>query len=186
MTLRKRTALAIKYQKGSFMIELVFVLTALWGVYLFGADLSHQLFVRAKLDRSSFALVNVIKERTRYFDADVLAGKNLSVTNADLKDLAEVAGRMLDMPPEDVAIRIESLTNKTNLAVFTSSKFKSLNCKTESIRSYAELAPVENAVVFPLYRVSLCEEQTSWFKPFFNGGKSTTVAITSSSIMPGR
>ena len=186
MTLHKRAAFPNKYQKGSFTIELVFVLTALWGVYLFGADLSHQLFVRAKLDRSSFALVNVIKERTRYFEADVLAGKNLSVTHNDLLDLAAVAGRMLNIPPEDVAIRIESLTNKTNMTVFTSDKFKSLNCKTDSIRSYAELVPVENTVVFPLYRVSLCEEQTSWFKPFFNGGNSTTVAITSSSIMPGR
>ncbi|ABU74080.1 tight adherence pilus pseudopilin TadF [Vibrio campbellii] len=186
MTLRKRSALAIKYQKGSFMIELVFVLTALWGVYLFGADLSHQLFVRAKLDRSSFALVNVIKERTRYFEADVLAGKNLSVTNTDLLDLAEVAGRMLDMPPEDVAIKIESLTNKANVAAFTSSKFNKLGCETDSILAHADLAPVEKGIVYPLYRVSVCEEQSSWFKPFFNGGTGTTVKIGSSSIMPGR
>ncbi|TOP05434.1 membrane associated secretion system protein, partial [Vibrio parahaemolyticus] len=76
-------------------MELVFVLVALWGVYLFSADLSYQLLVRAKLDRSSFSLVNVIKERTRYFEGDVLSGKNLALTNNDLEDFAEIASRML-------------------------------------------------------------------------------------------
>ncbi len=98
MTLRKQGVCSPKRQKGSFMVELVFILTALWGVYLFAADLSYQLLLRAKLDRSSFALVNVIKERSRYFEGDVLGGKNLAVTNADLEDLSKVASRMLDTP----------------------------------------------------------------------------------------
>lgn len=186
MTLRKQGVCSPKRQKGSFMVELVFILTALWGVYLFAADLSYQLLLRAKLDRSSFALVNVIKERSRYFEGHVLGGKNLAVTNADLEDLSKVASRMLGTPPNDVAIKIESLTNKVNVAVFTSSKYNRLNCKTDSILAHADLAPVEKGVVYPLYRVSLCEEQSSWFKPFFNGGTGTTVRVGSSSIMPGR
>ncbi|MFH0273454.1 tight adherence pilus pseudopilin TadF [Vibrio jasicida] len=186
MTLRNRFLPSTKHQKGAFTIELVFVLVALWGVYLFAADLSYQLLVRAKLDRSSFALVNVIKERTRYFDADVLAGKNLSVTNTDLEDLTQVASRMLDTTPDNVAIKIESLTNKANVAAFTSSKFNKLGCETDSILAHADLAPVEKGIVYPLYRVSVCEEQSSWFKPFFNGGTGTTVKIGSSSIMSGR
>ena len=59
--LRKQCVLSKRRQQGSYTIELVFILVALWGVYLFGADLSYQLLARAKLDRSSFALVNVIK-----------------------------------------------------------------------------------------------------------------------------
>lgn len=173
-------------QQGSYTIELVFILVALWGVYLFAADLSYQLLLRAKLDRSSFALVNVIKERTRYFDADVLAGQNLPVTNAELEDMVKVASRMLNTPVDNVAIKIESLTNKTNVAEFSTSKYRSLNCQTDSILDHADLAPVEKGVVYPLYRISLCEEESSWFKPFFNGGTSTTVKIGSSSIMPGR
>ena len=186
MMLNKQSMLSIKSQKGSFTIELIFVITALWGVYLFGADLSHQLLVRAKLDRASFSLVNVLKERTRYFNADVLAGENLSVTEKDLLDLKKAASRMLDTPVDDVAIKIESLTNKADVAVFSSSQYKNLNCNRDSIGPHADLAPVDNDVVYPLYRVSLCEEQTSWFKPFFNSGNSTTVTISTSSIMPGR
>ncbi len=34
MTLRKQGVCSPKRQKGSFMVELVFILTALWGVYL--------------------------------------------------------------------------------------------------------------------------------------------------------
>lgn len=186
MKLHSRYVRSKEDQSGSFTIELVFVLVALWGVYLFAVDLSYQLLVRAKLDRSSFSLVNVIKERTRYFEGDVLSGKNLALTNNDLEDFAEIASRMLDTPPSDVAIKIESLTNKVNVTEFASRKFNSLNCETDSILAYADLAPVEKTVVYPLYRVSLCEEQSSWFKPFFNGGSSTTISISSSSIMPGR
>ena len=186
MMLRKQRVLSKGRQQGSYTIELVFILVALWGVYLFGADLSYQLLARAKLDRSSFALVNVIKERTRYFEADVLAGQNLPVTNSELEDMAKVASRMLNTPVDNVAIKIESLTNKVNVAEFSTRKYRSLNCQTDSILDHADLAPVEKGVVYPLYRISLCEEQSSWFKPFFNSGTSTTVQIGSSSIMPGR
>lgn len=182
----KQRACSTSRQQGSFTVELLFIFVALWGVYLFAADLSYQLLTRAKLDRSSFALVNVIKERTRYFEADVLAGQNLSVTNRELQDMTKVASRMLNTPVDNVAIKIESLTNKSSVAEFTSSKFRSLNCDTDSIVDHAELAPVDKGVVYPLYRVSLCEEESSWFKPFFNGGTSTSVKIASSSIMPGR
>tara|TARA_Y100000588_G_C14077468_1_gene848588 strand:- start:143 stop:703 length:561 start_codon:yes stop_codon:yes gene_type:complete len=185
MSCKQRVCSASR-QQGSFTIELLFVLIALWGVYLFAADLSNQLLTRAKLDRSSFALVNIIKERSRYFDGDVLAGQNVSVTRKELRDMVKVASRMLNTPVNNVAIKIESLTNNNNVAEFSSSKFRSLNCQTDSIIDHADLAPVDKGVVYPLYRVSLCEEENSWFKPFFNGGTSTTVKITSSSIMPGR
>jgi len=186
MRLRNQRVLSRRSQTGSFTIELAFVVIALWGIYLFAADLSYQLLVRAKLDRSSFALVNVIKERTRYFDADVSSGANLSVTNAELLDLVSVASRMLDTPSEEVAIKIESLTNKSNVAAFATSKFKSLGCQTDSILDYAYLVPVEKGVIYPLYRVSLCEEHRSWFTLFFHDDTHSMVNIRSFSIMPGR
>lgn len=185
MSCKQRVCSASR-QQGTFTIELLFVLIALWGIYLFAADLSNQLLTRAKLDRSSFALVNIIKERSRYFDGDVLAGQNVSVTRKELRDMVKVASRMLNTPVNNVAIKIESLTNNNNVAEFSSSKFRSLNCQTDSIIDHADLAPVDKGIVYPLYRVSLCEEESSWFQPFFNSGTSTTVKITSSSIMPGR
>ncbi|MCG9787143.1 tight adherence pilus pseudopilin TadF [Vibrio barjaei] len=186
MTLHNHGICSKRRQRGAFAIELAFVMMALCAVYLFSTDLSHQLLVRAKLDRSSFALANVIKERTRYFDADVAAGKNLTVTSSDLVNLTQVASRMLNTAPGNVALKIESLTNKTTVVGFTSNKFNSLNCQTDSLQDHADLAPVEKGVIFPLYRVSICQQQHSWFEPFINGGTSTTVKIVSSSIMPGR
>ncbi|WP_172380902.1 tight adherence pilus pseudopilin TadF [Vibrio sp. Vb339] len=182
----KQRVFSKRYQQGSYTIELVFVFVALWGVYLFAADLSHQLLGRADLDRVSFALVNVIKERTRYFEGDVLAGKNLSVTNIELQDMTKVASRMLNTPVDNVALKIESLTNKTHVTEFATTNYKRLNCQTDSIITHADLAPIEKGVVYPLYRVSLCEEQSSWFEPFLNGGSDKTVKIGSSSVMPGR
>ncbi|MDF5295458.1 tight adherence pilus pseudopilin TadF, partial [Vibrio parahaemolyticus] len=49
-------------QKGSFAIELFFVLIAIVTIFYFMTDLSDKLMTRAKLDRSSFALVNILKE----------------------------------------------------------------------------------------------------------------------------
>ncbi|MCZ8488476.1 tight adherence pilus pseudopilin TadF [Vibrio lentus] len=88
---------------------------------------------------------------------------------------------MLNTPVDNVAIKIESLTNKVNVAEFSTSKYRKLNCQTDSTLEHADLAPVEKRrCVHPLYRISLCEEQSSWFKPFF-AGTSTTVKIGSSS-----
>ena len=175
-----------KHQKGSFMIELLFVVIALWGIYLFSTDLSKQLLLRGKLDRSSFALVNVLKERTRYFNANISRGLKLEVSQRDLENLQKVASRMLNVAEDNVAIQIESLTNKTSTIKFTSGQFLALNCSSKPLIERKTLAPVEKSIIYPLYQVSLCIEHKSWFAPFFNGGVDTRLKIQSSSIMPGR
>ncbi|USD61765.1 membrane associated secretion system protein [Vibrio sp. SCSIO 43140] len=174
-----------KTQKGVFAIELAFVLIGICAIYLFATDLSQQLLVRAKLDRSSFALVNVIKERSRYFGADVAARSNLQVTAQDLSDLTAAASRMLNNSAEDVALQIESYVTDQGLVTLKSDKFTSLGCQTDTLSDYQNLIPVEKGVSYPLYRVTLCEEHHSWFEAFSAGG-STDMRLTSSSIMPGR
>ena len=175
-----------QHQEGSFTIELLLVVIAVWGVYSFATDLSQQLLLRGKLDRSSFALVNVLKERTRYFNADISAGLKLEVSQRDLEDLKKVASRMLNIAEEDVAIKIESLINKVRTTQYASSRFNALNCRANSIVNQKTLAPVEKNVIHPLYQVSLCIEHSSWFAPLFNGGASTKIKIGSSSIISGR
>jgi tight adherence protein F len=172
-------------QGGSFAIELAFVLIALCAIYLFATDLSHKLLVRAKLDRSSFALVNILKERSRYFDADLSEGENLRVTEQDLASFEKIAGRLLNTPSDDVAIMIESLENQTIETPISSERYKALDCETPPIKDYKDLVPQEKGVVYPLYRVTLCEEHRSWFQPFVGSG-SPMFKIVSSSVIVGR
>lgn len=153
-------------QGGSFAIELAFVLVGLCAIFLFSTDLSHKLLVRAKLDRSSFALTNILKERTRYFEADIATNKNVKVKKTDLEDLVQVASRMLNTAPENVALKVESMIDASEMTSFNSQKFDQLGCQVSDFSDFSELAPKDNAVVYPLYRVSLCETHDSWFDPF--------------------
>ncbi|MCW8344684.1 membrane associated secretion system protein [Vibrio sp. ZSDZ65] len=176
---------ARKNQQGSFAIELAFVLVGLCMIFLFSTDLSHKLLVRAKLDRSSFALVNVLKERTRYFadaEGQVL---DFNVTQQDLDNMAIVASRMLNVSQNNVAIQIESLTDGPIVTQLRSRMFGQMSCNSGSINDYSDLIPVEDGVNHPLYRVTLCERHDSWFESFTNGG-NPTITIASSSVMPGR
>ncbi|WP_234493854.1 tight adherence pilus pseudopilin TadF [Vibrio maritimus] len=175
----------MKKQKGVFAIELGFILFALCAIFLFATDISHKLLVRAKLDRTSFALVNILKERYRYFDGSVVNKLNLDVTETELLEMRKVAARLLNTTEDEVAIKIESLVDAQFTTTFTSAKFDSLGCSVGSISSEAGLAPTESGTIYPLYRVSVCEEHDSWFDPFV-GGSTEDIAVTSSSVMPGR
>ncbi|WP_338164263.1 tight adherence pilus pseudopilin TadF [Vibrio sp. 10N] len=176
---------SLRSQKGAFAIELGFVLIGLCAIYLFATDLSHKLLVRAKLDRSSFALVNVIKERSRYFEADIAGRTNLQVSQQDLADLTAVASRMLDSSVENVALQIESYVIGESVVTHRSPKFSSLGCRTDSLSNYQALVPIEKGLSYPIYRVTLCEEHHSWFEAF-SSGEDADIRLTSSSIMPGR
>lgn len=174
-----------KMQNGSFSIELVFVLFALCSIFLFATDISHKILVRSKLNSTGYSLASIIKERTRYFKSDIINNINLSVTKLDLDNLVIVSSRMLKTDPENVALKIESLVNGAFMTTFSSGKYKSLGCESGSIKDLSHLAPIENGVIYPLYRISVCEENPSWFDQFINGSKSS-LKIVSSSVIPGR
>jgi tight adherence protein F len=172
-------------QRGVFAIELAFILFTLCAIFMFATDLSQKLLVRAKLDRTSFALVNILKERYRYFDGDITNKVNLEVTEIELEEMRQVAARLLDTNKDLVAIQVESLIDAEYEMQLSSNRFKSLGCSAGSIASERHLVPKEGSVQFPLYRVTICEQHDSWFDPFVNGD-TESVTIHSSSVMPGR
>ncbi|MDP5253168.1 tight adherence pilus pseudopilin TadF [Vibrio sp. HB161653] len=170
-------------QDGSFAIELAFVLFGLCAIFMFGTDLSKQLLIRASLDRTSFSLVNVLKERTRYYDGEVSSETNLIVTASNLSDMQTVGARLLDMSSDDVAIQIQSMVDGT-VTTLHSDQFDQYGCVTDDFSDYSDLVPEDDGTVYPLYRVSLCEQFDSWFLAFL--GDDDTNTILSSSIIVGR
>ncbi|WP_418641440.1 tight adherence pilus pseudopilin TadF [Vibrio chaetopteri] len=172
-------------QRGVFAIELAFIIFTLCAIFMFATDLSHKLLVRAKLDRTSFALVNILKERYRYFDGDITNKVNIEVTETELDEMRQVAARLLGTNEDQVAIQIESLIDAQFETQLASNRFKSLGCSSGSIVSEQHLVPQEGSVQFPLYRVTICEQHDSWFDPFVDGDIEN-VTIHSSSVMPGR
>ena len=167
-------------QQGAFVIELVIVLIIFVGIYLFMTDISHKLLVRAQLDRTSFALVNILKERTRFY------GGVTSLSASDQSDMTALANRMLNKNASNLAIKIEALHNKETVETFTSAPYDSLGCQAVAISEKSALAPVEDGTIYSLYQVSLCDQKDSWFANFWGNSGTPTFTITSSSVVAGR
>lgn len=173
-------------QTGSFTVELALVLMVLCLIYLFSTDLSHKLLMQSALDRTSFALVNILKERTRYYDGDVQDGVNLDVNQIQLEGMQKLASRLLGQEADSVMINIQSLTNGMSKGDVKSDALQTVNCTVPEIDSetFKNLVPVEDGVIYPLYSVTVCETYPSWFGVFTSS--SETLTLSSTSVMPGR
>lgn len=163
---------SINKQKGSFVIELAFVLMFLCLLNLFTADIAMQLFTRAKLDRVSYSLVNVLKERTRFYDG------NNTLTQHDYDQINSIAGKLL--PGTNYSI----LINSTVTANPITPNVKSVKCSPIEINP--DLIPISSltGVTFPVYQVTVCTSFHSWFGKFTHG--KTDFVIQSTSVIPGR
>ncbi|MCL1145361.1 hypothetical protein L2747_04930 [Shewanella marinintestina] len=170
-------------QSGAFTIELAFVLLFTSALLAFTGDIAFQLLNRVNLDRVNFSLVNILKERTRFFDG------NLIVTSTDVDDLDVLAARLLGYAQTSetapYGMRVEWLVND---------RYSSINkgigggtpCSAgDSLKDRTSLVPHSSADKhFPLYQVTLCLNTDSWFNQFW--GDDTSHYIHSSSVMPGR
>ena len=159
-------------QKGSFVIELAFVLMFLCLLTLFTADIAMQLFTRAKLDRVSYSLVNVLKERTRFYN-----GNNI-LTQDDYDQLNIIAKKLLPDTNYNVLINSTVPTEAITPTV------KPVKCSPIIINP--ALIPISSLtdVKFPVYQVTVCSAFNSWFGKFTHG--KNTFVIQSTSVMPGR
>jgi tight adherence protein F len=159
-------------QKGSFVIELAFVLMFLCLLTLFTADIAMQLFTRAKLDRVSYSLVNVLKERTRFYEGN----NTLTQDNYDQLDI--IAKKLLPDTNYNVLINSTVPTEAITPTV------KPVKCSPIIINP--ALIPISSLtdVKFPVYQVTVCSAFNSWFGKFTHG--KNTFVIQSTSVMPGR
>jgi tight adherence protein F len=159
-------------QKGSFVIELAFVLMFLCLLTLFTADIAMQLFTRAKLDRVSYSLVNVLKERTRFYEG------NNTLTQSNYNHIYSIAGKLL--PDTNYSV----LINSTAPIMTITPNVKSVACSPVAIDP--ALIPISSltGIKFPVYQVTVCASFNSWFGKFTHG--KNTFVIQSTSVMPGR
>lgn len=167
-------------QKGAFAVELAIVLIVLLGIYLFMTDISHKILVRAQLDRTSFALANILKERTRFY------GERQTLNDNDRDDMVALASRLLGRDSNAVAIKIEALHDSLTMETYTSDQFNSLGCQSIDINQKTNLVPVEDGETYSLYQVTLCDQRDSWFANFWDDSGTPTYTLTSSSVVPGR
>lgn len=180
-----------KRQQGSFVVELSFVLIFFSFVIVFMADIAMQLFHQSNLQRASYSLVNVLKERSRFYidiDEDKHQIIRFQVDDNDLKDMQIMADRLLNSSnekPVNYGIRIESLSNSSdnNPSLV---EFGLLSCLSDAkLKIGTSLLPNNlDESEYTLYQVSLCYQIDSWFSRLINLDDKHTIA--SSAVMVGR
>jgi len=167
-------------QQGVFAIEMSFVLFFIAALLLFTGDIAFKLFNRVELDRASYSLVNIVKERTRFYH------KRFELNRQDIDDMQILASRLLT-GNRPYGLRVESL-NKGVLQTFNRTVAQGPTCNNaDSLKqaSRSQLVPKNLAgKLFPLYQVTLCYEVDSWFEQFF--GKQKQTHLQSTSVIVGR
>lgn len=179
-------------QQGAFVVELAFVLVFFSFVIIFAADVAMQLFHQSNLQRASYSLVNVLKERSRFY-SDVDEDNNqiirYQVDANDLKDMQVMADRLLhssNEKPINYGMRIESLSNSAMRNNPSLIELGLISCLANNklVIGTSLLPDNIDESEYTLYQVSLCYTIDSWFSRLINLDDQHTIA--SSAVMVGR
>ena len=173
----------ISRQRGVFVIEMALLLFFIAALLLFTGDIAMQLFKRVDLDRTSYALVNIVRDRTRFYDGRWL------LSQQDTSDMSKLAGRLLRGNGQ-FGLRVESLRNG-HYQVFnrpsSNGGVMCTNINPLNSASAAALVPVtKTGKSFALYQVTLCAEVDDWFNKFMKNNSGNTSLLQSNSVVVGR
>ncbi|MBW5817163.1 pseudopilin [Yersinia kristensenii] len=177
--------------KGAVIIELVFIISiiALF-IKLLLSMAAYQSTV-GKLDRISYSIAGIVRERTRLYDNDNV------LTQAQVEKLKQLTEQMLlnsGAHYNNIAIKIETLhfndTDSPNLIDKIIDERNSLSLSagtvacnpTQPLHEMDSLSPYGNTGRWiPLYQVTLCLPTIPWYSTLFSP-ETPAPAIKSSAI----
>ena len=158
--------LSLKYkQRGSFSIELAMVAVFFSVLIAFSGDVIIKLSVKGKLDRLSYSIVNVIKERTQLYEADY------QLTAREVDDIDTIAQHSLQRTfgrfnPNKYGLLVEELSFKQVGVASPAVREKrgTIECHLQqTIEDLESMTVVSNrGRELPLYRVTVCYQTDNW------------------------
>ncbi|CNI01396.1 putative tight adherance operon protein [Yersinia intermedia] len=177
----------IKNNSGSAIIEfslVIFIIMLL--IKLFISVTEYQSTI-GKLDRISYSLAGIIRERNRLYSDDEMLTQN------NVNDLASLANNMLltsGISSNNFAITVETLHfNPTESAApgnkiindTKSEEFSAGTCHPiRSLREMADLSPYSNRGRWvPLYQVTLCLPAPTGYQALFSQTESIPILRSS-------
>ncbi len=173
-------------QRGNFTVEFAIVGVALSIMFVFSADVIIKLSIRGKLDRLSYSLVNVLKERTQLYDEDY------SITRSEADTIYTIAQNSLrrmqaSYKDSNFGAVVEELTFRSigNPNAPKRYNLGSYACTlSQTIDQYDDLSVVTTWTrQATLYRVTLCYQTDNMFGSLVD---ESYTDVSSSSIMIGR
>ncbi|MCY9865802.1 tight adherence pilus pseudopilin TadF [Vibrio coralliirubri] len=155
-----------KCQQGIFSIEFAIVGFFFSLLLVFSGDVIIKLSVKGKLDRLSYSLVNVVKERTQLYDSSVI------LTSKQVDDIDTIARHSLqrtfgnyDASRYGLLVEEQSFSGVGQQQPTISERRGELNCRVA--KPISELQHLSVVSVWghqmPLYRVTLCYRTNNWF-----------------------
>ena len=173
-------------QRGTFSIEFSLIAIAFSMLLVFSGDVIIKLAVKGKLDRLSFSLVSILKERTQLY------GEDYTIKAAETNAVYQIGEHSLQRTMQsytasDFGALIEEQTFDNGGTANAAVRFYvgTLRCNVSDFLS--ELTHVSVVTSWgrqaSLYRVTLCYDTDNWFGSLV-GERFTR--INSSSIMIGR
>lgn len=171
-------------KKGMFTVEFGLISVVFAILLLLVGDTVVKLSMKGQLDRLSYSMVNVLKERTQLYGKD-----NNTLNSSDAANLLLIAGRSLSRTNRnsfkrtDLNGTVEMLKfDSRNQASSTSINVRAgchLSRKINQLSNLSVTTTWGRKAV--LYRVTLCYETDNFAGRFF-GKKFTTVQSSSLSI----
>jgi tight adherence protein F len=181
-------------QLGVFSVEFALIAVFFSMLLVFSGDVIIKLSTKGKLDRLSYSLVNIIKERTALYN------KNFTITQGEMNDIYTIATNSLtrsmgNFKSTNFGIRVEqqtftaqkndaqsvTYTDDSPITINTGSQTCSVAKSLDELTSLSVVSSRENKIA--LYRVTLCYETNNWFGKLVGGSYTT---VSSSSVIIGR
>ncbi|SGY85494.1 tight adherence pilus pseudopilin TadF [Moritella viscosa] len=172
-------------QKGNFTVEFAIVGVAFSFLIIFSADVIVKLSLKGKLDRLSYSVANILKERTQFQKEDyTLSDKEISTLNTIAKQ--SMRRTSLNFDGKRWGMRIEALQfdSKDKPVVVSFPR------GTQQITPSIDMDTLTNLAVMTswgrrasIYRVTMVYRTENWFGALIGEEFNT---VSSSAIMIGR
>lgn len=174
-----------KKEQGNFTVEFAIVAVFFSMLLVFSGDIITKLSVKGKLDRMSYSVANIVKERTQLFDES-----SFSITESEYKKADAIAQASLSRTLESFdsklfgsVLEVQTFNNNfapNDLQTFSSGNIACdigdpLSPDLSVITSWGRKAT--------LYRITLCYETDNWFGELIGGEFKV---VNSRSIAIGR
>nr|WP_159063831.1 tight adherence pilus pseudopilin TadF [Thaumasiovibrio occultus] len=180
---------SLKRQRGTFTVELALVAGVMIFVLAFTTDVVVNQSIKGKLDRMSYSLVNVLKERTQlYSNDDVVDDLEIDQLYDIARDSLQRTMGQFDNALLGMYVEQQKFTNddqpiepQVGVHLFS----RGANClPPDTLRSQSDLSVVttfdRRAI---LYKVTLCYQGNNWFGSLMGDDYGR---IRSYSVMLGR
>ncbi len=164
----------ISKQKGTFSVEFA-IIGVIFGVLLvFSADVVVKLTIKGKLDRMSYSAVNVLKERTQFFDNTTKITRPQAralesiIVNSLTRTMGNFTSANLTMVIEE--LRFPSVAHSGLHQAYQLPTSSSVHCQPSTTMMSLRDLSVETTWGrrTPLYRVTLCYQSNNWFGNLIN------------------